>query len=414
MQAKGKLMLARAMMLATVVLVGVALAQAPDQEFERDFLQREQAAFLGVRLADVPDGGVRVGQATPGGPAAKAGLKRGDVITMVDGVPVMNAGQVVGLVWKQKPGDEVKVTFRRGDGEAQTVKVKLGERGVAHMRRDRVLDLQAQVRALQENPQMAEWLVQHNRHHIEAARREAQEAQDGLDPETIERFRRHAEKVAELIAERAFDRAQDAPSITLRTADGLTVQKWERASVVVRDAKGKELFKGAIPKDEAFDKLPENVRAALNASRRLRLNVPPDVVVVDPKVTFAMPDGLTVEKVTQPVYLVKFGDKVLHDGPMPPEAEKAKLPVNVQKALDTAQNVRTITPLFPMPRIRVGPGIQDIERFIEPGMRRPEKEDGDRDHPEEQRHEGDGDEDGEHHGDRERDEDREHHDEREG
>jgi PDZ domain-containing protein len=415
-----KAMLARMMMLATVVLVGVALAQAPDQEFERDLQQREraQAAFLGIRMEALPDGGVRIGGVTPGSPAAKAGLKRGDVLTMLGGVPVQNPEQMADLVRKHKAGDEVKLTFRRGDAEAQTVKVKLGERGVVRMRRDQMPNLEALVRAMRENPQMAEAQEQFKRDLNEAARRMAQEVQRGLDPETIERLRRMAENAAELMVERAFDEQGKAPSITLRTADGLTVRKWEQASVLVADAKGKELFKGAIPEGEAFDKLPENVRAALTVSRRLRLVVPPDVAVVDPEVKFAMPDGLTVAKTTQPVYLVKFGDKVLHDGPMPSEAEKAKLPANVRKALEVAQHVQAITPQFLMPPVQVGPGILDIERFIEPGRRR-DGEDGERDHPEERRRERAADEDGEHHKEREgegHDEDREgpqHHEGRE-
>src|SRR4051794_13589626 len=46
-------------------------------------------AYLGVQLGDAPsDAGATVGELTSGGPATKAGLQRGDVVTAVDGDPV--------------------------------------------------------------------------------------------------------------------------------------------------------------------------------------------------------------------------------------------------------------------------------------------------------------------------------------
>lgn len=79
-------------------------------------------AYLGVRLSDAPNGAA-VGQVASGSPAAKAGLKSGDVVTAIDGKPVTGADALVRAVDAHKPGDTV--TLRAG---GRDVKVKLGTR----------------------------------------------------------------------------------------------------------------------------------------------------------------------------------------------------------------------------------------------------------------------------------------------
>jgi serine protease Do len=86
-------------------------------------LQPEDRAKIGKNL---PDKGVVVTDLAPGGPAAQAGLKPGDVITKIGGKPVENASSVVDLVSGQPIGQKVKVEFER-DGHAGSVEVKLGE-----------------------------------------------------------------------------------------------------------------------------------------------------------------------------------------------------------------------------------------------------------------------------------------------
>jgi S1-C subfamily serine protease len=58
-----------------------------------------------------------------------AGLRNGDVITSIDGKDVKAAEDVTSAVSTHKPGDEIKVTYRRGD-ETKDATVKLGERPV--------------------------------------------------------------------------------------------------------------------------------------------------------------------------------------------------------------------------------------------------------------------------------------------
>ncbi|MEU2155459.1 trypsin-like peptidase domain-containing protein [Streptomyces sp. NPDC019396] len=64
---------------------------------------------------------------TPDGPAAKAGLKAGDVITKFNGKPVDSGPTLISEIWNHKPGDKVSVTYER-DGKESTVDLTLGER----------------------------------------------------------------------------------------------------------------------------------------------------------------------------------------------------------------------------------------------------------------------------------------------
>ncbi|MFL6270213.1 MAG: S1C family serine protease, partial [Actinomycetes bacterium] len=64
---------------------------------------------------------------TPNGPADKAGLKPGDVITKLGGSPIENGPALVSKIWTHKPGDTVDVEYTR-DGKTATTKVTLGER----------------------------------------------------------------------------------------------------------------------------------------------------------------------------------------------------------------------------------------------------------------------------------------------
>jgi putative serine protease PepD len=84
-------------------------------------------AYLGVSTAPAPDGGARVGEATAGGPAARAGIQPGDVITEVDGDQVQDPEDVATAIEDDEPGDTIDVTVRRGGAE-RTIEVTLGQR----------------------------------------------------------------------------------------------------------------------------------------------------------------------------------------------------------------------------------------------------------------------------------------------
>ncbi|MFF5719495.1 S1C family serine protease [Streptomyces buecherae] len=64
---------------------------------------------------------------TPGGPADKAGLRAGDVITKLDDTVIDSGPTLISEIWTHRPGDKVVVTFLR-NGKENKVQVTLGER----------------------------------------------------------------------------------------------------------------------------------------------------------------------------------------------------------------------------------------------------------------------------------------------
>ncbi|MER6438198.1 trypsin-like peptidase domain-containing protein [Streptomyces sp. NPDC001185] len=64
---------------------------------------------------------------TSGGPADKAGLRPGDVITKLDDQVIDSGPTLIGEIWTHQPGDTVKLTYTR-DGKTRTTEVTLGQR----------------------------------------------------------------------------------------------------------------------------------------------------------------------------------------------------------------------------------------------------------------------------------------------
>jgi len=96
--------------------------------------------WLGVRIQDVTaDVAEAMGLDTaagalvtdvPEGPAAEAGIKSGDVITVFDGTTVEDTRGLVRTVGNTEVGKEVRVVVLR-DGKTQTLKITLGRRETA-------------------------------------------------------------------------------------------------------------------------------------------------------------------------------------------------------------------------------------------------------------------------------------------
>src|SRR5207244_3358714 len=63
-------------------------------------LTKQLADYFGVK-----DGGLLITSVTENSPAAKAGLKAGDVITAVDGEKVESSGDIARLINKKQDGD---------------------------------------------------------------------------------------------------------------------------------------------------------------------------------------------------------------------------------------------------------------------------------------------------------------------
>jgi membrane-associated protease RseP (regulator of RpoE activity) len=85
-------------------------------------------AALGVRVQTVtgPAGqpaGAGIAAVTPGGPASKAGLQPGDVITAVNGTAVTEA--LAAVLAGLQPGQQVSVSITKADGSTTTTTINL-------------------------------------------------------------------------------------------------------------------------------------------------------------------------------------------------------------------------------------------------------------------------------------------------
>jgi S1-C subfamily serine protease len=83
-------------------------------------------AYLGIQMSQATAGGASVGDVVANGPAAKAGLRKGDRIVEIAGTPVHEPDDVSAAVNARRPNDQVRVIVERS-GERRTLTVKLGE-----------------------------------------------------------------------------------------------------------------------------------------------------------------------------------------------------------------------------------------------------------------------------------------------
>jgi putative serine protease PepD len=84
-------------------------------------------AYLGVGIGDTNGAGVLVQRVTTGGPAAKAGLASGDVITSVNGEQTATVDDLTSVVSELKPGKTVTLAVVTQDGTHKTLHLTLGE-----------------------------------------------------------------------------------------------------------------------------------------------------------------------------------------------------------------------------------------------------------------------------------------------
>ena len=87
-----------------------------------------QHAYLGIAIDDSSaSAGASLAEVRAGTPAARAGLKNGDVITKFGDQSVGSADELRRLVDSKQPGDKVELTVTR-NGKTQTITVTLGTR----------------------------------------------------------------------------------------------------------------------------------------------------------------------------------------------------------------------------------------------------------------------------------------------
>lgn len=105
-------------------LSGEAAGPGAFRQFEY-FLPNPRRAMLGVNLGGTEPngGGVRVDGVSPGGPAAEAGVKAGDVIVAIEAKPVTTGRELVKAMEAVEPGEKVELGLRR-DGKAVKLAVE--------------------------------------------------------------------------------------------------------------------------------------------------------------------------------------------------------------------------------------------------------------------------------------------------
>ena len=88
--------------------------------YPRDDMSDDQKKENGIKDGE----GVYVIDVTPDGAAEHAGIKKGDVITKLNGLPVATGAEMVGQIATFSPGDKINVTYKR-DGKESTIQIIL-------------------------------------------------------------------------------------------------------------------------------------------------------------------------------------------------------------------------------------------------------------------------------------------------
>jgi serine protease Do len=105
-------------------------------DYPRDNLSEEDKKANGI----VDGGGVYVMSVRNEGAAADAGIKKGDVITKINGVPVVSGADLVGQMTTYRPGDKISLTYQR-EGKEYTKTITLRNiSGTTDVVRTSVLD----------------------------------------------------------------------------------------------------------------------------------------------------------------------------------------------------------------------------------------------------------------------------------
>jgi len=90
-------------------------------------------AWLGVELRTLPGEGVVVAGTAAAGPAARAGLRPGDVIVRVAGRPTASVDDVAAAIAPERAGHRITIGTR-GRGRARTFTVRLRDPGLSEAR----------------------------------------------------------------------------------------------------------------------------------------------------------------------------------------------------------------------------------------------------------------------------------------
>ena len=84
-------------------------------------------AWLGVEVAATTSGGLLVAKVVSGGPAVKAGIRAGELITAVQGTATPDPATLADVLAGLRPGRTVRVAVVGPGGAHRTVRVTLGQ-----------------------------------------------------------------------------------------------------------------------------------------------------------------------------------------------------------------------------------------------------------------------------------------------
>lgn len=103
-----------------------ALPQTPQRSVPRpETPTPKPEAIPPLELPRLDRGGALIVEVVARSPAAKAGLREGDIIVGFDGQQVRSGEQLAELISERRPGDKIKLEIQRA-GRTRTIEVELG------------------------------------------------------------------------------------------------------------------------------------------------------------------------------------------------------------------------------------------------------------------------------------------------
>ncbi len=108
------------------IAIGVISVLSRDLPPSPAFAPNPNSGYMGIVMSP-SEGGVRIVSVAPDTPAAKAGLREGDIIFSIDNQPMTSNDDVLSFLRNKKPGDSIRVQFLR-EGTEQETNLKLARR----------------------------------------------------------------------------------------------------------------------------------------------------------------------------------------------------------------------------------------------------------------------------------------------
>ncbi len=109
--------------------VGFAIPMQQVRVTATQILATGQARYpiIGASVNTAKNDGAKVSDVPSGTPADHAGLKKGDVVTRIDGKPVSDGIELIVAIRSHQPGETVDLSVNRG-GKHENVKIKLASK----------------------------------------------------------------------------------------------------------------------------------------------------------------------------------------------------------------------------------------------------------------------------------------------